>query len=335
VALLPSIIEIVPMLTNIGSRHHVVVLAYDRLALFEFSMAVEVFGQHRPEAGDGWYRFSSASIDRAPVRATGGIVVETGGGMELLAQADTIVIPGWDLGRNHHPVHDVLVKAQARGTRLVSICTGSFLLASAGLLDGRRATTHWRHMERFSADYPAVELVPDVLYVEEDNILTSAGSAAGIDLCLHVVRRDFGAAVANMVARRMVVGAHRDGGQRQFVERPLPRDHEAGRFGRLLAELRARPEAPCSLADMARRAGMSRRTLVRRFKEATGQPPGEWLLTERIGRARDLLETSDAALEEIARISGFGTAAALRHHFSRLLGVTPTRYRRQFGYREA
>lgn len=328
-------IDIVPKDMPPRARHHVVVIAYDGLALFEFGMAAEVFGEVRYDISPHWYRFSAANIQPRPVRAPGGVTITTDGGIELLAEADTIIIPGWPPEDREHPVRAALAAAHERGARLVSICTGAFLLASAGLLDGRRATTHWRHMDRMVAEYPAIDVVRDVLYLDDGSILTSAGGASGVDLCLHLVRRDYGGAIANMVARRLVVAAHRGGDQRQFVERPLPRDHEAGRLGRLMDDVRARLDDPWTVAGMAARAGMSRRTLVRRFNEATGLPPAEWLRLERIGRARELLETSTAPVEEIARLAGFGTAAALRHHFSRQLDVTPTGYRQHFGHADA
>lgn len=328
-------IEIVPKDLSARPRHHVVALAYDGLALFEFGMAADIFGEVRLDISPHWYRFSAANLQSRPVRAAGGVTITTDGGIELLGQADTIIIPGWPPEDREHAARHALVEAHARGARLVSICTGSFLLASAGLLDGRRATTHWRHIDRMVAEYPDIEVVRDVLYLDGGRILTSAGGASGVDLCLHLVRQDYGSAIANMIARRLVVATHRGGDQRQFVERPLPREHEAGRLGRLMDEIRARLDSPWTLVAMADRAGMSRRTLVRRFNEAAGLPPAEWLRLERVGRARDLLETSAAPIEEIARLSGFGTPAALRHHFARQLDVTPTLYRQQFGRQDA
>lgn len=309
---------------------NLVVIAYERLALFEFASAVEVFGQNRPEVGPVWYRCSVAAVDAEPLRATGGVGILADGGPELLDGADTIIVPGWSPGRRGHPIGPRLAAAYRRGARIVSICTGAFLLADAGLLDGLRATTHWCYIDRLEAEYPQLEVVRDVLYVDEGRVMTSAGSAAGIDLCLHVVRSDFGATIANMVARRLVVAAHREGGQRQFVDRPVPRDYEAGRLSGLMDALRREIAAPASVGAMAARAGMSRRTFIRRFKEATGMPPAEWLWRERTARARELLETSGAPVEEVARLSGFGSPAALRHHFGRHVGITPTLYRRRF-----
>ena len=312
--------------------HRVAILAYDDLCLFEFGLACEIFGP-RPGIGEGWYETAVAAVSPGPLRASLGLTVGTNGGLELLAGAGTIVVPGWTLAEEPPPrqLVEALTAADARGARIVTICSGSFLAAACGLLDGRRATTHWLYADLLQERYPRAQVVRDVLYVDEGSVLTSAGSAAGIDLCLHIVRTDHGAARANLVARRMVVAAHRDGDQRQFVERPVPREHEAGRLSALLDRLRAEPERPTGIAALAREAGMSRRTFVRRFEEATALSPGRWLVRERVARARDLLETSDAPVEEVARLAGFGAPAALRHHFAAQLGVSPTAYRQRFG----
>lgn len=309
-----------------------VALAYDGLCTFEFGVAVEVFGLPRPELGPDWYRFAVAALDPGPLRAMGGIRVEADGGLDLLDQADIIVIPGWRGAKE--PVPDALIaalrQAAARGARLLTICSGAFVLAAAGLLSGRRATTHWRYAAMLADLYPDIQVVPDVLYVDEGNIMTSAGSAAGIDLCLHLVRRDFGPEAANSVARRLVVQPHREGGQAQFIEAPVPIAREGVRLAPLLDHLRETLTEDHSLSSMASKAGMSLRTFLRRFQAMTGITPGEWLLTERLSRARELLECSSLAVEEVATLTGFGSAATLRHHFRQRLGLSPASYRARF-----
>jgi AraC family transcriptional activator FtrA len=318
---------------NIMPNRLVVTLAYDRLCTFEFGIATEVFGLPRPEMGPDWYRYAVCAVDRGPLRAVGGFQVMADGGLELLREAGTIVIPGWR-GADE-PVPPALIEglrdAHARGARLMSICSGVFVLAAAGLLSGRRATTHWHYVEQLSKAYPDIRVEPDVLYVDEGSVLTSAGSAAGIDLCLHVVRHDFGAEAANRLARRLVVPPHREGGQAQFIERPVPPAREGARFGPLFDRMRARLAEEQPLAELAAEAGMSLRTFLRRFKAATGMPPGEWLLAERLLHARELLETTPHSVEDIAAASGFGSPATLRHHFRTRLATTPAAYRLRFG----
>jgi AraC family transcriptional regulator, transcriptional activator FtrA len=326
VALLPTDVNIMP-------NRLVVALAYDRLSTFEFGIAVEIFGLPRPEMGPDWYRFAVCAIEPGPLRAVGGFQIMADGGLELLDQADTIVIPGWR-GASKEPVPpgliDALQRAHARGARLMSICSGVFALAATGLLSGKRATTHWHHVEQLSQAYPDIKVEPDVLYVDEGRVLTSAGSAAGIDLCLHVVRADFGPEIANRLARRLVVPPHREGGQAQFIERPVPPAREGLRFAPLFDHMRARLGEEQPVAELAAEAGMSVRTFLRRFKAATGLPPGEWLLTERLVRARELLETTGHSIESIADATGFGSAATLRHHFRARLGTSPAAYRNRF-----
>jgi AraC family transcriptional activator FtrA len=310
----------------------VVALAYDGLCTFELGVAVEVFGLERPEMGPDWYRFAVAAIEPGPLRAAGGIRVETDGGLRLAERAGTIIVPGWR-GADA-PVPDALGRtlrrAHARGARLLSFCSGVFVLAATGLLDGRRATTHWRYADGLAAAYPRVSVVPDVLYVDEGDLLTAAGSAAAIDLSLHLIRRDWGAPAANSVARRLVVQPHRDGGQAQFIEAPVPEAREGGRLAQLLEGLRKDPARETSIAALARAAGMSRRTFLRRFKANTGTTPGEWIARARIARARELLSASGTAIEEVAAAAGFGSAATLRHHFRKHVRISPAAYRRRF-----
>lgn len=312
----------------------VVTLAYDGLCTFEFGVAVEIFGLSRPEMGSSWYRHTTAAVEPGPLRAGGGLSVTASGDLSLLEEADLIVVPGWR-GINE-PVPPSLIAAlraaHARGARLMSLCSGVAVLAATGLLDGRRATTHWRYVDAIAAHYPAIRLDPDVLYVDEGDILTAAGSAAGIDLCLHVVRRDFGAEAANSVARRLVVPPHREGGQAQFIIRPVPEEREGRRLGPLIGWIEANLEREVTLSEMAARAGMSIRTFQRRFFDLTGMSPGEFLLTRRLQHACDLLERRvGLSLDDIARASGFGTPATLRHHFRARLATSPTAYRQRFG----
>ncbi len=308
----------------------VVVLVYDGLCTFEFGIASELFGLPRPEF-ESWYRYSVCSMDPGPLRLGGGLRLETTSSLRRLDRAGTIVIPGWrDI--EERPPEAVLKKLQAahrRGARLLSVCSGVFVLAAAGLLDGRRATTHWRYTERLARRYPQVSVDADVLYVDEGAILTSAGSAAGIDMGLHLVRRDFGRAVANQVARRLVVPPHREGGQAQFIDAPVEDEGGPG-LGQLLDWLRKHLRHPHSVESMARRACMSERTLARRFRSATGMGPHAWLTRERVRRAEQLLESTSLGMEEVAERSGLGSAQLLRVHFRRILGTTPTAYRRAF-----
>lgn len=316
----------------------VVALAYDGLCLFEFGVVAEVFGLARPEMGRDWYRFAVAALEPGPLRASpGGVRVEVDGGAALLARAGTVVVPGWRGAAE--PVPEALCRAlrraHARGARVLSLCSGVFVLAAAGLLEGRRATTHWRYMDALRRAHPGVTLAEDVLYVDEGDVLTAAGSAAGIDLCLHLVRRDFGPGAASSVARRLVVPPHRDGGQAQYVPRPVPTEREGARLGPLLDRMRQRLDRPQPLPTLAHEAGMSLRTFLRRFRDATGCPPGEWLLRQRLDRARELLEDGARAalVEEVAGLCGFRSAATLRHHFRRRFGLCPAAYRARFAFR--
>lgn len=312
----------------------VVAVAYDGLCTFEFGCAAEVFGLPRPEMGENWYRFATAAADEGPLRATGGVRVLADGGLDLLAHAGTVVVPGWRGVEAPVPpgLCAALRGAHAAGARVLSLCSGAFVLAAAGLLQGKRATTHWRHSDALAARYPGLTLVPDVLYVDEGSVLTAAGSAAGLDLCLHLVRRDWGPRVANRVARRLVVPPHRDGGRAQYVERPVPRERAGGaRLAGLLDRVRAGLDQDWPVARLAAEAAVSPRALHRRFREATGLSPGAWLLAERVARARELLEDPASSIEDVAAACGFGTAAGLRHHFRASVGTSPAAYRARFG----
>jgi AraC family transcriptional activator FtrA len=309
----------------------VVAIAYDGLCSFEFGIAVEVFGLDRPELRVPWYRFQVCSADRGMLRASGGVSLHVPLGLGALRRAGTIVIPGWkdvDVAPPAELVRE-LRAAHARGARLLTICSGVFVLAATGLLDGRRATTHWRYLERLKVLYPRVRVEPDTLYVDDGQILTSAGSAAGIDLCLHVVRRDYGAEIANQVARRLVVSPQREGGQSQFVPVPV-RGEASGGLAPVLHWAAGRLHEDLALSRLARRAAMSTRTLARRFREETGTTPHRWLTHQRLLLAQQRLETSTESIEQIATAVGLQTAATLRLHFRRALGTTPTAYRHRF-----
>jgi AraC family transcriptional activator FtrA len=309
----------------------VVALIYDRMGAFEFAIAAEVFGQRRPDLKVDWYRFSVCSLEPKPSRVTGGIRISARSGLDALRSAGTIVIPGWrdPAERPPEPLLRALRRAHARGARLVAICSGAFVLAAAGLLDGKRATTHWNFVDAMQAMYPRVHVERDVLYVDEGSVLTSAGSASGIDLCLHVVRRDFGAEIANHIARWLVVPPHREGGQAQYVRHPL-RPEASNGLAPVLDWAAAHLQANLTVAKIARRANMSLRTFARRFVEETGTTPHRWLTQQRLIAAQRRLETTADSVDRVAQSAGFETAAALRHHFRRSFGTTPTSYRRRF-----
>nr|WP_168492782.1 helix-turn-helix domain-containing protein [Streptomyces sp. RLB1-33]QIY71717.1 helix-turn-helix domain-containing protein [Streptomyces sp. RLB1-33] len=317
-------------------RHRVVVLALDGLLPFELGIPQRIFGKARDADEHPLYEIVTCSVrPPGPVETDADFAVLVANGPEALATADTVVIPAsYELG----PVHaegvltPELAAALAHirpGTRLVSICTGSYVLAAAGYLDGRPATTHWMHAEHFQRLFPKIKVDAEVLFVDDDDVLTSAGVAAGIDLCLHLVRRDHGTAVANDVARRTVVPPHRDGGQAQYIQRPVP-EPQAATTTAARAWALARLHEPIQLRDMAEQEAMSVRTFTRRFREEVGVSPGHWLTQQRIERARHLLETSDLSIDQVARDAGFGTAQSMRQHLQAVLGVTPTAYRRTF-----
>ncbi|MFD9305098.1 GlxA family transcriptional regulator [Streptomyces sp. NPDC060048] len=315
--------------------HRVVVLALAGLLPFELGIPHRIFGRAKDSAGRPLYEILTCAIapGRVPTDADFDIRVEHG--PELLATADTVVVPAsYELG----PVHDEgrltpeLAAALAHirpGTRLVSICTGGYVLAAAGYLDGRRATTHWASAGHFQQMFPAVLVDPGVLYTDDGDVLTSAGVAAGIDLCLHIVRRDHGVAVANDVARRTVVPPHREGGQAQFIERPVPQPQRSATTA-ARAWVLDRLHEPLRLTDLARQESMSVRTFTRRFREESGLSPGEWIVGQRVERARSLLEQTDLPMEQVAREAGFGTAQSLRKHVQAAIGVSPSAYRRTF-----
>ncbi|PGH48954.1 AraC family transcriptional regulator [Streptomyces sp. Ru87] len=324
--------------TPTGGRsvpHRVVVLALAGVIPFELGIPHRIFGKARSPGGQRLYEVVTCGTGADPVRTDADFSVTFTHGPEALATADTVVIPAsYELG----PVHEEgrLTEPIARalalvrpGTRMVSICTGSYVLAAAGLLDGRPATTHWSSTDHFQRLFPRIRVDPDVLFVDDGDVLTSAGVSSGIDLCLHIVRRDHGAAVANAVARRSLVPPHRDGGQAQYVERPVPEPQLSSTTAARAWAL-GRLEQPIQLRDMAERESMSVRTFTRRFREETGVSPGQWLTRQRVELARSLLEDTDLPVERVARDSGFGSPASMRQHLQAALGVSPTAYRRTF-----
>lgn len=309
----------------------VVTLLYDGLCTFEFGIVAEIFGLARPEMGDSWYRFQSVAIEDGPLRAHGGLLLMPQPGIALLAEADIIVVPGWK--SVEHPVPealcDALVQAHQRGARLVSICSGAFVLAATGLLDHGSATTHWRYAAALKARHPLITVDDASLYRSHGRIFTSAGSAAGIDLLIEIVRQDFGPKAANSVARRLVMPAHRTGGQAQFLERPVPLTRQT-EIAPLLDDLRLFLAEDWTLQRMADKSHMSLRTFVRRFTDATGVSPGEWLLRARLEEAKRLLSEGEQDMDRVASLSGLSTPDTLRHHFRKRLGISPREYRLRF-----
>lgn len=309
----------------------VVAVVYEGMNLFELGVVAEVFGGERPDFEQPLFRLKFAQAEPGPLRAVGGLELRTHGGLGVLRSADIVVIPGWRDPRSEvpRPLKNALAAAHARGARLVSVCAGSFVLAATGLLDGRRATTHWRYAELFRERFPRVVFDPDVLYVEDDALMTSAGSAAGIDACLQVVRQCYGADVANTVARAMVTSPHRNGGQAQYIAQPFP-----ARAGRSLAPLlewaRQHLAEPITVTTLAARGAMSDRTLLRRFIAEVGIAPKAWLQNERIMAAQRLLESTASSHQSVAQAVGFATLAAFRKAFAQSTGLSATAYRERF-----
>ncbi len=281
--------------------------------------------------GKDWYRFATASFENAPLRSQGGFEIRPQGGPELIEQADIVIIPGWKGVNASVPddLTELLRKADARGATLASICSGAFVLAATGLLDGQTATTHWRYADALRAKHPTVTVDETSLFSQHGSVYTSAGSAAGIDLMIELVRRDFGAEAANSVARRIVMPAHRNGGQAQFLERPVAAQ-QAGSVAPIMDRIRANLGQSWTIATMAQASNMSRRTFERKFVEATGSSPGEWLISERIEATKDLLTDSNRPMEDVAAAVGFGSAHVLRQHFKHRVQLTPTQYRQRF-----
>lgn len=316
--------------------HRIAVLVLDGVIPFELGIPQRIFNRAKDPAGEPLYEVVTCSVRApGPVRTDADFTINVENGPEVLATADTVIIPASyesDPAHTEGRLSDELAAAFAHirpGTRMVSICTGSFYLAAAGLLDGRPATTHWSSAAHFQRLYPLVKVDADVLFIDDGDVLTSAGVAAGIDLCLHIVRRDFGTGVANDVARRTVVPPYREGGQAQYIERPVPEPQLATTTAARAWAL-ARLHEPIQLRDMAEQESMSVRTFTRRFREEAGVSPGQWLTQQRVERARHLLESTDLSVDQVARDAGFGTAQSMRQHVQSALGVPPTVYRRTF-----
>ncbi|GAA2291174.1 helix-turn-helix domain-containing protein [Streptomyces atrovirens] len=311
---------------------NVAAVLLDGVNPFELGVVCEVFGVDRSDDGLPVYDFAVASADGPAVRTNTGFSLQVEHGLERLETADLIAVPAGSsyVSREFPPeLLDALRRGVDRGARVLSVCSGVFVLAAAGLLDGRRAAAHWKHAEALTGKYPHLTVEPDVLYVDEDPVITSAGTAAGIDACLHLVRKEQGPEVANKIARRMVVPPHRDGGQAQYIERPLPRSG-GDTVSEVLVWMERHLDEETTVEQLAARAHMSPRTFARRFQQETGTTPYRWILRQRVLLAQHLLEATDETVDAVAGRTGFGNAAALRHHFVRAVGTTPQAYRRAF-----
>ncbi|MFC8348683.1 GlxA family transcriptional regulator [Streptomyces sp. NPDC057280] len=316
-----------------SQRPHRVVLVVDENSNpFEMSCAIEIFGLRRPELGRTLYDFALCGTEPRTRMRDGFFTLTDIAGLDAAEEADTLIVPNRpDTDTPRSPrVLDAVRRAHARGARLLGFCSGAFTLAEAGLLEGRRAACHWMWADSFRARFPQVRLEPDVLFVDDGDILTASGSASALDLGLHVVRRDHGAEIANAVSRRLVFAAHRDGGQRQFVERPIPEVADAS-LGPLLAWAQERLGEPLTVADLAARAAVSPATLHRRFQAQLGTTPLAWLTGERVALACRMIERGEERLDVVAARSGLGTAANLRARVRRETGLSPSEYRRRFG----
>ncbi|HEY9133175.1 MAG TPA: helix-turn-helix domain-containing protein [Dyella sp.] len=310
----------------------VAVVAYHQISPFHLAVPCMVFGEDLARLGAPRYELMVCAAEPGPLRTMAGFSIDAPYGLERLGDAGTIVVPAWRDPAERPPqaLLDALVAAHARGARIVGLCLGAFVLAEAGLLDGRSASTHWVWMDDFAERYPHVLLKRDVLYVDDGDIITSAGTAAAIDCCLYLLRRDHGAEVANRVARRMVVAPHRHGGQAQYIEQPVPKMDHTDRLNSTLEWALANLHEPLSLDALADRAAMSRRTFTRRFKSTTGTSVTQWLLSQRLAHAQRLLETTDQTMDRIAESSGFGSTVSLRQHFAAAFATSPASYRRSF-----
>jgi transcriptional regulator GlxA family with amidase domain len=301
------------------------------MPIFEAAIPCAVFDRARVGLPDPWYDFKVCAAEPERTRTGSAFLAATPYGLEELAEADTVIVPACaNLIDDVPPELVTAVRlAYDRGARIVSLCTGAFVLAEAGLLDGRRATVHWMYADLLAQRYPNVEVDPAVLYIDEGQVLTSAGSTAGLDLCLHLVRLDHGSEVANLLARRLVISPHRTGGQAQYVDTPFPHD-EDGNLAPLLQWATAHLDRPLTIAQLAERQHLTPRTLIRRFRDATGTSPLKWLLAQRLLKARALLESTDEPIARVAELCGLGGEANLRHHFAQNVGVPPSEYRRTF-----
>jgi AraC family transcriptional activator FtrA len=316
--------------------HRIAIPVTPGLPLFELAVPCEVFGSRQDFPVPWWYEVQLCGVQDGAARTGEGLIFDGGFGLRELSRADTVIVPACASIQDDPPpaLLDALRAAHARGARIASLCTGAFTLAAAGLLDGHPATTHWMHAAELARRWPAVQVEPNVLYTDGGRLLTSAGSSAGLDLCLHIVRQDHGTRIANALARRLVIPPHRDGGQAQYIEQPVPVDNSRS-LGPALDWARAHLELPLTVEDLARQALMSPRTFARRFRETTGTTPLQWLCAERVRRAQALLENTDDTIDRIADACGLGSAHRLRTHFTRVHQVTPHEFRRTFRARAA
>ncbi|NIZ60091.1 transcriptional regulator FtrA [Sedimentitalea sp. CY04] len=330
---MPKLVQKAP---NSGVKPHtpprVVALIYDGLCTFEYGIVAEIFGLSRPELGGDLFQFSSVASEGKQNAAAGGLIVQATGTEQDLTAADIIVVPGWRGKDAPVPTKTckLIRQAHARGAVLFSICSGIYVLAAAGVLSERNATTHWRYIDDFARKYPDVTLRPNELYVDEGNIITSAGSSAGIDASVHIVRNYYGAEVANSVARRLVMHGHRHGGQAQFIEQPVAKPDGSHRLSDMMDQVRSSLDAPHRIASMAQLAGMSPRTFQRQFQNHSGQSAMQWLARERVARACQLLETTAQSVDVISQTVGFESPDRLRYHFRSFLDVSPVDYRKSF-----
>ena len=308
----------------------VAVVAYDRISPFHLSVPCLVFGTPLPDGPR--FELLVCGVESGPLATTAGFAVTPTHGIEALAAAQIVVVPSWRdaAERPPEPLLHALIAAEQRGAQVIGLCLGAYVLAAAGLLDGRRATTHWAYVADFAERYPRVRLDANVLYVEDGAMITSAGTAAGIDCCLNLVRQRYGAQSANRLARRLVTPPHRRGGQAQFIEQSLPHSARGSRLAELIDTVRASLPRPHTLDSLAPQVAMSRRTFTRHFRQVTGLTVGQWLLGERLALCQRLLEGSDRSIEAIAELSGLGSAASLRQLFKRQFGVTPSAWRQTF-----
>ena len=313
----------------------IAVLAFDRISLFHLSVPCLVFGEDRCDVGAPLFKLKVCAAEGGSLRSTAGLTVEAPFGLTGLRGAGTVIVPSWRDPAERPPeaLLKALRQAHADGARVVGLCLGAFVLAEAGLLDGRSATTHWHLSNLFAQRYPAIAVNREVLYVDEGDIVTSAGTAAGLDCCLHLLRSDWGAEVANRVARRIVLAPHRQGGQAQYIEQVLPASGADHRLSRVLDWVTHHLDQEHSLDALAEQAAMGRRTFTRHFRQLTGVTVGQWLLNQRLANAQRLLETTDGSIDAIAQGTGLGSAVSLRQHFSRAFGISPSTYRKQFHQR--
>ncbi len=312
----------------------VVLLALPGVAPFEFGVVCEIFGIDRTETGGPGFDFTIATADPGPVRTSLGYTMDIQTGLDAAADADLVAVPAHEITNIDPRYLEVIRQAEARGAWVLSVCSGAFALAAAGILTGRRATTHWMHTDKLARMYPDTAVDADVLFVEDRKVVTSAGTAAGIDAALHIVRKEWGAAATNVIARRMVVPPQRDGGQSQYIDTPV-QECASDSFSIVAEWMLENIAEDLTVDQLARKALMSSRTFARRFRAEMGTTPAAWLNRQRIIRAQQLLERSDLGLESVAQQTGFGTAAVMRHHFLKVLQTTPTNYRRAFGARQS